>query len=308
MDTKAILVLGGTYFTGRIFTIMSVDAGHAVTLLNRGKYSMERYGISQELRFDRHDIPAIEQMEPAFYDAVVDFCGYEPGDVRTFIEHFPGRIGQYIFLSTADVYDRSVNTVKDESVPLMETACGCPGGEYMLKKAQLDREVHLVCGARGIPYTILRPAFIYGPYNYAPRESYYIRKILRGEPIPVPVDADSEFQFVYVKDVGTAILRSLGREAAYNEAFNLCAPEVITYPVYMDTLRQVSDRSFDTYPVRVETVLAQNIPLPFPLRASENERFLGEKASRLLGMEYTDFKSGMEFAYRGFSALYASKP
>ncbi|WP_419009428.1 NAD-dependent epimerase/dehydratase family protein [Dysosmobacter sp.] len=308
MDTKAILVLGGAYFTGRIFTIMATGAGHAVTLLNRGKYSMEHYGTKQELHFDRHDISAIERMEPAIYDAVVDFCGYEPGDVRTFIEHFPGRIGQYIFLSTADVYDRSIRTAKDENAPLMESTYSCPGGPYMMKKAQLDNEVRLVCAAHGIPYTILRPAFIYGPYNYAPRESYYIRKILRGEPIPVPVDSDSEFQFVYVKDVGTAILRSLEREAAYNEAFNLCAPEVITYPAYMEMLRQVSDRPFDTYSVRVDTVIAQNIPLPFPLRASENELFLGEKASRLLGIKYTDFKNGMELAYRGFSALYTSEP
>ena len=27
-----------------------------------------------------------------------------------------------------------------------------------------------VCKAAGIPYTILRPTFIYGPFNYAPRE------------------------------------------------------------------------------------------------------------------------------------------
>ena len=307
MNPKEILVLGGSYFTGRIFTIMATRAGLAVTLLNRGRYSMERYGTKRELHFDRHDTLSLEHMEPVFYDAVIDFCGYEPGDVKTFVECFPGQLGQYIFLSTADVYERPGPVVKDETVPLMETEYGCPGGAYMLKKAQLEKEVCQVCSARGIPYTILRPAFIYGPYNYAPRESYYIQKIFQGEPIPVPADADGEFQFVYVKDVCTAILQSLGRKAAYNEAFNLCAPEVITYPIYMETLRQVSGRPFETYPVRVETVLAQNIPLPFPLRAAESERFSGQKAAQRLGIEYTSFAVGMEFAYRGFAALYEDK-
>lgn len=95
---KNILILGGSYFVGRVFTIMAASAGHALTLINRGRFSMERYGTKEELHFDRHDVQALRSMSAQHYDAVVDFCGYEPGDVCTVVENLPGTIGQYIFL------------------------------------------------------------------------------------------------------------------------------------------------------------------------------------------------------------------
>lgn len=49
---KNILILGGSYFVGRVFTIMAASAGHALTLINRGRFSMERYGTKEELHFD----------------------------------------------------------------------------------------------------------------------------------------------------------------------------------------------------------------------------------------------------------------
>ena len=55
---KNILILGGSYFVGRVFTIMAASAGHALTLINRGRFSMERYGTKEELHFDRHDVQA----------------------------------------------------------------------------------------------------------------------------------------------------------------------------------------------------------------------------------------------------------
>lgn len=45
---KNILILGGSYFVGRVFTIMAASAGHALTLINRGRFSMERYGTKEE--------------------------------------------------------------------------------------------------------------------------------------------------------------------------------------------------------------------------------------------------------------------
>lgn len=62
---KNILILGGSYFVGRVFTIMAASAGHALTLINRGRFSMERYGTKEELHFDRHDVQALRSMSAA---------------------------------------------------------------------------------------------------------------------------------------------------------------------------------------------------------------------------------------------------
>lgn len=301
---KRILVIGGTYFTGRVFTIIAGEAGYSLTLVNRGRYSMKEYGAIEEFHFDRHDLNAMQKMPPRDYDAVVDFCGYEPGDVKSALENIPGKIGQYIFISTCDVYDRSIHDQKDENTPLMTVQSDNVAGEYMFKKALLERETRETCETMGIPFTIIRPAFIYGPYNYAPRESYYIEKIVRNQPIPVPVDGKGSFQFVYVKDVGAAIMLCCEREEAKNEAYNLSAPEIFTYDFYMKMLEEVSDIPFTTYPVTVQAVHDQNLPLPFPLEAEESELFDGSKIVRQLGLSYTPFRKGMELTYRAFKSVF----
>ena len=42
-----ILVIGGTYFTGRVFTIVAAREGHELTLVNRGRYSLARPGVTE---------------------------------------------------------------------------------------------------------------------------------------------------------------------------------------------------------------------------------------------------------------------
>lgn len=302
---KKVLVLGGTYFTGRVFTMMAVKAGYSLALINRGRFSMKKFGEIMEYHFDRHDLDALRSMPPQDYDAVIDFCGYEPGDVKSALENLPGNIGQYIFLSTSDVYDRSLCTLKDEQTALMTVQSSCNAGEYMLKKAQLDLETIETCSAMGIPYTIIRPAFIYGPFNYVPRESYYIEKIVKNQPIPVPMDAGASFQFVYVKDVAAALMLCCEKDIAKNQAYNLSAPDIFTYKSYMSMLKEVSDIPFTTYPVTVQEVLGQDLPLPFPLAYEESELFDGSKIVRQLGLTYTPFREGMEMAYRSFKSVFA---
>ncbi|GFH18015.1 epimerase domain-containing protein [Haematococcus lacustris] len=40
--------------------------------------------------------------------------------------------------------------------------------------------------ASGIPWTSVRPVYIYGPLNYNPVEEWFFHRIKAGRPIPVP--------------------------------------------------------------------------------------------------------------------------
>jgi len=260
----------------------------------------------REYKCDRHDLAGLAALPPEHYDAVVDFCAYDPGDVKGLLETIPGQFDRYILLSTADVYDRSIRTSKDESTPLLTGQPSCESGPYMYHKMLLEGEARAACARRGAGLTILRPAFIYGPYNYAPRESYYVERIVKGEPIPVPAGSDGQFQFVYVKDVANAIIACIERAPAGETAYNLAAPEVMTYRRYMEVLAQVSDIPFTTRSVTVEQVIREGIPLPFPLSAEEDELYEGGKIVRELGLCYTPFQEGMERAYEAFKGVYAA--
>ena len=302
---KKVLIIGGTYFTGRFFATIASQKGYDLTFINRGTFSMSYLGPVREYKCDRHDINGLASIPYAEYDAVVDFCAYEPGDCSSLLRSLKMKTAQYILFSTADVYNREIRTPKDESTPLQDHIGNCMAADYMWKKRNLETEATVTCAQLGIGLTILRPAFIYGPYNYAPRESFYVEKIIKGEPIPVPTDSTSEWNFMYVTDVARAVCACIEQQdKAMGEAFNLSAPEVITYKKYMEILKKVSDRPFETRDVTVADVISQNIPLPFPLDSSESELFIGTKIAEKLGVEYSPIEEGMQKAFNAFKSVY----
>ena len=302
---KKVLIIGGTYFAGRVFAIIANQKGWELSFINRGTYSMEYLGNVKEYKADRRAPGMLYGFPQGEYDAVVDFCAYEPGDCSSLLRSLNIRTKQYLLLSTADVYDRSIRTMKDENAPLQDHMGNCMAADYMWKKRNLETEAEQVCTELGIGLTILRPAFIYGPFNYAPRESFYVERIVKGQPIPVPTDSDSEWNFVFVTDVARAICACVEQqETSCGQAYNLSAPEIVTYKSYMDVLQKVTDRPFETRPVTVSEVLAQNIPLPFPLTADESELFDGTKIAKQLGTSYLSFEEGMQKAFNAFKSVY----
>ena len=110
---------------------------------------------------------------------------------------------------------------------------------------------------------------------------------------------------MFVTDIGRAICACIERlDISAGQAYNLSAPEVVTYKTFIEILREVSDRPFETYAVTVEEVLEKNIPLPFPLTAQESERYIGDKICRDLGTEYSPLRVGMQKAFNAFRSVY----
>ncbi len=188
-----ILVIGGSYFYGRVFVMLAAKE-HDVTVINRGTYSMEEFGVKQ-ICGDRHD-GVIWQQCSEDYDAIVDFCAYTPGDIELVLENLKGNVRQYLFISTVDVYERQQSKkLKEEGTALEKRSLAGEAGVYIAGKVALEEELCRQCRQRGIGFTILRPAILYGPYNYAPRESLFIRMAIREKMFPCFTDANGKFQF-----------------------------------------------------------------------------------------------------------------
>jgi nucleoside-diphosphate-sugar epimerase len=312
-----ILVIGGSYFFGRVFVMAASGAiksdrrgtagdAYEITVFNRGTYSMDAYGVKQ-VTGDRHDAAALQACGDD-YDAVVDFCAYEPGDVRFVLEQLTGRVKQYILISTVDVYQRGLGTVKKEDTAFEYRSLPGEAGHYIAGKAALEEEVKQECGRVNIPYTVLRPAILYGPYNYAPRESVYIQMLLQNHALPRFTDADGRFQFVYVKDAAEAVLACIGNEKTYGQAYNLCQDGSVTYEDFFDALKNAAEEDmaedFQEVPLSVEAAMAQGIPVPFPATEAETELCDNEKSKRELGMVYIDFQEGMKKTYHAFRGVF----
>lgn len=298
-----LLVIGGSYFYGRVF-VMEAAKEHEITVWNRGTYSMEAFGVRQ-ITGDRHERAAGCEED---YDAVIDFCAYAPGDVRDTLRLLTGKIGQYVFISTVDVYERDASVVKKEDTPFEERPIAGEAGVYIAGKVALERELAEVCGARGIPHTVLRPAILYGPYNYAPRESVYVQMLLQNHALPRFTDAQGQFQFLYVKDAAQAILKCLGNEKAYGRAYNLCQDEIVTYESFFEMLKKAAEpgdlEGMAEVPLTVEQAAAQGVPVPFPATAAETHLCDNSRGKEELGISYTDFGEGMRRTYRAFRSVY----
>lgn len=299
-----ILVIGGSYFLGRVF-VMQAAPQHEITVLNRGTYSMESLGVNQ-IKSDRGDINLWRKMTED-YDVIVDFCAYNQGDISTVISNIKGRVNHYIFISTVDVYEHGTFELKDENYRYETREIQGESGAYIKGKIALENELKTECGKIGVNYTILRPSIIYGPFNYAPRESVYIQLIVQNNLMPHVTDADGKFQLVYVKDVAQAIINCINNEKSYNQTYNISSDEIIDYDKFYQSLKDASDVGFTEIPMTKQTAESQNIPLPFPLTKAETELGNNTKSKSDLGIKYTLIKDGMAKTYNAFKNVFISQ-
>lgn len=297
-----ILVIGGSYFLGRVF-VMLTAAAHDITVVNRGTYSMEALGVKQ-IKGDRHD-PALWKSIGEDYDVAVDFCAYTKDDIRLFLENYGGHIRQYILISTVDVYRRTEG-VKKEDAPFENRIFPGDAGAYIAGKVTLEQELSEACTGRGVQYSVLRPAILYGPFNYAPRESEYIRFMVQQGLLPHVTDATGRFQFVYVKDAAEAVKRCLLNEKAYGQAYNLCQDEIMDYDRFYRYLAETADVEFTEVPLTCGQAGQQGVPLPFPLTEEETLLVSNAKSKAELGLAYTDPTEGMAKTCKAFKGVYGS--
>jgi nucleoside-diphosphate-sugar epimerase len=199
---------------------------------------------------------------------------------------------------------------KSENAKLFEAVGDDSVTRYVADKAELERELVQLCSSQAalageaqLQYTIIRPCYIYGPYNYAPRESFFIEKIVKGQTVPVPSNANSRFSMVYVSDLGRQLLACVGNKRAENQILNCAAPEIINYQRLLDELQICNGAAFRTESYSVSQVLEQNIALPFLLEGDDlvNGRLL----SSVTDVAYTPFSEGISKTFAAFKRVYS---
>lgn len=290
---KNILVIGGSYFIGRIFvTALAKKGDYSIHIMNRGRNPLRLPGV-EEYVCDRRDITRIKKVIPPLdYHAVVDLCADFPYEIENVIENLPGTIGQYIYVSTCTVFKPSLDLPKFEDSPKHSSPLPGPMGEYGFNKGLLELETQNSCEKHKIPFTILRPAFVYGPFNYAPRESFFFELILSDKTVPVPKDSLALFQFVYVKDIARILYACIGNSKVYNNAFNLAAEELISYDKLVEVFQQVSGKHIKLERLSIDAIYRDNIPLPFPL--DQHEIYSGSRLAETIHFKYTPLMEGMK--------------
>jgi nucleoside-diphosphate-sugar epimerase len=154
-----ILVLGGTRFFGKTLVEQLGSAGHAVTVLSRGK--LPPPAGAAHLVADRADPAALASaLAGRSFDVVIDNVAMTAAHVSAALDAIGDRTGHYVLTSTAAVYgDFAHGRVWRESdLDLVELERPLPGGDaYTIGKRAA--EAVLWRGERSkVPFTIVRPA------------------------------------------------------------------------------------------------------------------------------------------------------
>jgi 2'-hydroxyisoflavone reductase len=304
---KNVLIIGGSYFVGRIFVEeLSKVPGYTIYVMNRGNAPLRIEGVT-EIICDRHDMEGMSESIPALmWNAFVDFCAYTTQDIASVLSVLPSHaIGHYIYISTASVYERTHELPVCEDATKVTGPQPGPHGDYAYKKYLAEVELEHLCQDGKIPWTILRPTFIYGKYNYAPRESYFFDLLQEDKTIILPDNELALFTFVAVWDIARAIIGCLGNQSAYAKAFNLAGEELVSYHRLMEVLQMVTEKHLRTEVMSVERIEAQGIPLPFPF--DQHLVYNGTLITKHINMAYTPFVDGMKATYEWYRQVRSGK-
>jgi 2'-hydroxyisoflavone reductase len=205
-----ILIIGGTAFVGRHIAAAAIDAGHDVTLFNRGLTDAGLFPLATHLTGDRDvDLAALAS---GSWDATIDVCAYFPRQVRSLASALGGRGGTYVFISSVSAYSPTMQPNYDESAALATVddpeATEVTDENYGGLKAVCEQESVQLFGP---DTTIIRPTYVIGPHDRSYRFTWWVDRVARGGTVLAPGDPDDPIQLIDARDQAAFIVSLLER-------------------------------------------------------------------------------------------------
>jgi len=226
-----VLILGGTGTISTEVVRRAVAVGHRVTVLNRGRGAGRgRPGLPDEVRALTADVRDSAAVRAAIgsqdFDVVVDFLGFVPDHVRSDIELFSGRTGQYLFISSASAYQTPPARLPvTESTPLRN-----PFWRYSRDKIACEDLLVATYRDTGFPMTIVRPSHTYDAAS-VPMDGGWtvVDRMRRGLPVVVPGDGTSLWTLTHSRDFAAAFVGLFAEPRTLGQAFHITSEEALPW-------------------------------------------------------------------------------
>ena len=237
-----LLIVGGTGVLSTAVVREALDKGLDVTIINRGN---RRGRIPQGVELIQSDIKDSVfikgALEGRHFNAVIDFLCYNKEQIAYSLELFKDVAEQYIFISSACVYDTSIPGIKTEDSPK-----GLKDWKYSTDKWESEQYLVNSASRYGINYTIVRPCITYDdtriPYGIMPPYGYHwtlVARILAGKPVITWDEGSARWNMMRVEDFAVGVVGLIGNPRVYGEAFNICGDDPVSWLEVLDTLGRV---------------------------------------------------------------------
>ena len=223
----SVLILGGTGIIGRELSRVLVAKGHDVFVVSRGARRVE--DGTEPIVADVYDTEDLQgKIEGLNLDVVVDLVSFNPTQLERMLGIFDCRCGQYMFVSSATVYDGSGDEVITEATPFITD-----GWSYPMAKIACERLLRTTANRTGQVYTIVRPYITYSEQ----RLSFGIWEMpdvwwrIQGD-IPVVIGnetANTQTTLTHAEDLALGMTALMGNEKAYDEDFHITSGENMSW-------------------------------------------------------------------------------
>ena len=228
MAKLRVLFIGGTGVISSACSRVAVERGIDLFVLNRGR-STDRPlppGVTTLQADVREPRSVRQEIKDLHFDAVVDWVAFTPDQVRTDIELFSGRTGQYVFISSASAYQTPPARVPvTESTPLRN-----PFWAYSRGKIACEDLLVAAYREQGFPATIVRPSHTYDQ-TAVPFDGRWtvLGRMLAGKPVIVHGDGTSLWTLTHHEDFARAFVPLLAHPRTVGEAIQITSDDVLTW-------------------------------------------------------------------------------
>jgi nucleoside-diphosphate-sugar epimerase len=234
-----VLFVGGTGIISSACARLALARGIDLTMLCRGKTG--RHPVPSGAKVLHGDVRDAQSVRSALgdqhFDVVVQWIGFVPGHIELDLDLFRGRVGQYVFISSASAYQTPPSRLPvTESTPLHN-----PFWQYSRDKIACEERLTRAYRSEGFPATIVRPSHTYDPALLPPHGGWtVIDRMRRGLPVVVHGDGTSLWTLTHHEDFARAFVGLLGRSDAVGDQFHITSDEALTWNQIHEMLGQAA--------------------------------------------------------------------
>ena len=211
-----VLFIGGTGIISSACSELALERGYDLYLLNRGKSLRPVPKGAKTILGDIRDEKAVKKLlSDLNFDVIVDWIAFVPQHIDTDLRLFKEKTGQYIFISSASVYQ----------TPLCN-----PYWQYSRDKIACEESLIHAYRDDNFPVTIVRPSHTYDR-TLLPFSGHYtvLDRMRRGRKIIVHGDGSSLWVLTHHRDFAKAFSGLLANPQAIGESFHITSDEILTW-------------------------------------------------------------------------------
>jgi nucleoside-diphosphate-sugar epimerase len=222
-----VLFIGGTGIISSACSELAIQQGIELYLLNRGRsFRPAPKGAISFPGDIRQPASVTTALGHLTFDAVVEWVAFTPEQVKSDIELFRNRTGQYVFISSASAYQKPPSFLPiSESTPLHN-----PFWQYSRDKAACEALLEQAGQQESFPYTVVRPSHTYDR-TLLPFHGGYttVGRMRAGKPVVVHGDGTSLWTMTHHYDFAVGFLGLLGNPHAIGQSFNITSDESLSW-------------------------------------------------------------------------------